>query len=119
MKKTLACILMLVVAVTALCTFVGCTSDKEEEVPAITSISAKVASNADFNVGEKFDSKYITVTAKLDDKTQSEVSTTAAVSYDLAALKLDDDGNFTEAGEFTLEVTYSDWSTTVVVKVAA
>ncbi|MBO7156664.1 MAG: hypothetical protein J6V83_04595 [Clostridia bacterium] len=119
MKKLLACILMLVVAVTALSTFVGCTSKDEEAVPAITAITAKVSADADFNVGEKFDSKYITVTAKLDDKTTSAVSTTAAISYDLAALKLDDDGKFTEAGNFDLKVTFSDWSTTVVIKVAA
>lgn len=119
MKKILACVLMVVIAVATLCVFVGCTDKKEEAVPAITGITAKVASDANYTVGSAFDSKYITVTAALDNKSTMAVTTTAAISYDLADIKLDADGKFTEAGEFTMDVSYSDWTTTVKVKVKA
>lgn len=117
MKKILACVLMVVLVVTAVFVFVGCTNNKEEKVPAITGITAKVASDANYTVGSAFNSKYITVTASLDNKTTKAVSTTAAISYDLSDIKLDENGNFTEAGEFVMDVTYSDWSTTVTIKV--
>lgn len=113
MKKIISVILMVVLCVCAISVFVGCTQDKETDVPKITSISAKVSSDANFTVGSAFDSKYITVTASLDNKTSKAVVTTSAISYDLSAIKLDNDGNFTEAGEFTMKVTYSDWSTNV------
>ncbi|MBQ8178645.1 MAG: hypothetical protein IJ033_05570 [Clostridia bacterium] len=119
MKKIIACVLMVVIAVATLCVFVGCTNKDEEAVPAITGITAKVASDANYKVGSAFDSKYITVTASLDNKTTKVVSTTAAISYDLSDIKLDADGNFTEEGEFTMDVTYSDWTTQVKVKVKA
>ena len=119
MKKILACVLMVVIAVATLSVFVGCTNKNEEEVPAITGITAKVAKDANYTVGSAFDSKYITVIASLDNKTTKTVSTTAAISYDLSDLKLDADGNFTEAGDFVMDVTYSDWSTTVTIKVKA
>lgn len=119
MKKIISVVLMVVLCVTAVAVFVGCTNDKDTKVPEITGISAKVSSDANYTVGSAFDSKYISVTASLDDKTTQAVATTAAISYDLSALKLDADGNFTEAGEFTMKVTYSDWSTNVTVKVKA
>ncbi len=117
-KKVFALVMMVVLAVTALFVFVGC-NDKnaDDEIPAVTGITAKVASDANYTVGKAFDSSYITVTASLDDKTTKAIATTAAISYDLTALKLDKDGNFTEAGSFELTVKYSDFSTTVTVKV--
>lgn len=117
MKKILAVVLMVVLSLTLVFVFVGCTNDKDTEVPEITAITAKVASDANYKVGSAFDSKYISVKATLTDKTTKAISTTAAIRYDLDALKLDNDGKFTEAGEFQMQVTYSDWSTTVTVKV--
>ena len=119
MKKIISVVLMVVLCVTAVAVFAGCTNDDETKVPEITGISAKVSSDAKYTVGSAFDSKYISVTASLSDKTTKAISTTSAISYDLAALKLDSDGNFTEAGEFTMKVTYSDWSTNVTIKVKA
>ncbi len=119
MKKFLAVVLMVVLSLTAVFVFVGCTNDKDSDVPTITGITAKVSSDANYKVGSAFDTKYITVTASLSDKTTKAVSTTQAISYDYSALKLDNDGKFTEAGDYQLKVTYSDWSTTVTVKVKA
>lgn len=120
MKKLFAIVLLVVIAMATLFVFVGCTNNKEETVPAVTGITAKVATDAKFTVGSQFDSKYITVVASLDDKTTKTVSTTAAISYDLADIKLDAEGKFTEAGQFEMDVKFSDWSTkvTIVVKAA-
>ncbi len=118
MKKFIVCILMVVIAVATVCVFVGCTDKNEETVPAITGITAKIASDANYKVGSAFDSQYITVTATLDNKTTKVVSTTAAISYDIDEL-VDDEGYFKEAGEFTIDVTYSDWTTQVTIKVNA
>lgn len=119
MKKIFACVLMVVIAITTIFVFVGCNDKNENAVPSITGITAKVATDANYTVGSKFDSKFITVIASLDDKTTKTISTTAAISYDLTDIKLDVDGNFTEAGEFEMDVKYSDWSTKVVIKVKA
>lgn len=119
MKKILVVLLMVVLSFTMLFVFVGCSNDKETEVPEITGITAKVSSDANYKVGSAFDSKYITVTASLNDKTTKAISTTSAIKYDLSALKLDNDGKFTEEGDFQMKVTYSDWSTTVTIKVKA
>ena len=120
MKKSFAIVLLVVIAMATLFAFVGCTNNKEEPVPAINEISAKVSNDANFVVGSAFDSKYITVTASLDNKTTKVVSTTSAISYDLSDIKLDADGKFTEAGTFEMDVKYSDWSTkvTIIVKAA-
>ena len=69
MKKILVVLLMVVLSFTMLFVFVGCSNDKETEVPEITGITAKVSSDANYKVGSAFDSKYITVTASLNDKT--------------------------------------------------
>lgn len=119
MKKFISIVLMVILTITAVAVFVGCNDKEETEVPAITGITAKVSKDANFKVGTAFDSKYITVTATLDDKTTKTVATTAAISYDLEALELDEDGKFTSAKDYNLKVTYSDWSTTVTIKVKA
>ena len=119
MKKFLAVILMVVLSLTLVFVFVGCTNDKDTKVPEITGITAKVSSDANYKVGSVFDSKYITVTASLNDKTTKAVSTTSAIKYDLSALNLDDEGKFTAAGDYEMKVTYSDWSTMITIKVKA
>lgn len=118
MKKFLTCILVFVLAITATCLFVGCTNNKNDDVTDVTGISASVVSGTVFTVGSAFDASKITVTATLSDKTTRTVSTTAAVSFDRAAMHLDSDGNFTQDGTFTVKVSYSDWSTTVDITVA-
>ncbi len=118
MKKFFTCILVFVLAVTATCLFVGCTNDKKDDVETVTSISAKIASGTTFVVGDAFDSSKITVTATLSDKTTRTVSNTSAIAFDRSTLKLDSDGNFTEAGTYTVKVTFADVSTTVSLTVA-
>ncbi len=118
MKKIFVCIIAFVLAVTATCMFVGCNNQKEE-VATVTSISAKVASGTTFKVGDSFDATKVTVTATLSDKTTRTVSTTAALSFDRAAMELDSDGKFTKAGTYTVKVTYSDWSTDMTLTVSA
>lgn len=117
-KKSML-VLMLVAVVATSVALVGACNDKDgEDLPNIESIKAEVVSGTTFTVGAAFDSTKITVTAKLDDGTTRAVETVKAIYYDLSVLKLDAGGKFTEAGEYNLPVRYSDWTTTVVIKVA-
>lgn len=117
MKKFFTCMLVFVLAITATCLFVGCTNNNDDDVQTVKSISAKVVSGTTFVVGDAFDSSKITVTATLDDNTTRDVSTTSAIAFDREAMKLDSDGNFTEAGTYSVKVTFADVSTTVSVTV--
>ena len=116
-KKILLVVALIAVAATSVALVSACKDNKGEDLPDIESIKAEVVSGTAFTVGAAFDSTKITVTAKLDDGTTRAVETVKAIYYDLSVLKLDDGGKFTEAGEYTLPVRYSDWTTTVVIKV--
>lgn len=117
-KKSMLVLMLVAVVATSVVLASACKDKNGEDLPNIESIKAEVVSGTTFTVGAAFDSTKITVTAKLDDGTTRAVETVKAIYYDLSVLKLDAGGKFTEAGEFTLPVKYSDWTTTVVIKVA-
>ena len=117
-KKSMLVLMLLAVVATSVVLVGACNNKDGEDLPNIESIKAEVVSGTTFTVGAAFDSTKITVTAKLDDGTTRAVETVKAIYYDLSVLKLDAGGKFTEAGEYNLPVRYSDWTTTVVIKVA-
>ena len=117
-KKSMLVLMLVAVVATSVALVSACNNKDGEDLPAIESIKAEVVSGTTFTVGAAFDSTKITVTAKLDDGTTRAVETVKAIYYDLSVLKLDAGGKFTEAGEYNLPVRYSDWTTTVVIKVA-
>lgn len=117
-KKVILVVALITVAVSSIALVSACNKDDGEDLPNIESIKAEVVSGTTFTVGTAFDSTKITVTAKLDDGTTRAVETVKAISYDLSVLKLNAEGKFTEAGEYTLPVKYSDWTTSVVIVVA-
>ncbi len=116
-RKVLLVVTLIAVAVTSIALVSACNKDDKDDLPNIESIKATVASGTVFTVGTAFDSTKITVTAKLDNGEERKVETVKAISYDLSVLKLNAEGKFTEAGEYTLPVKYSDWSTTVKIVV--
>lgn len=117
-KKSMLVLMLVAVVATSVALVSACKDKNGEDLPNIESIKAEVVSGTTFTVGAAFDSTKITVTAKLDDGTTRAVETVKAIYYDLSVLKLDAGGKFTEAGEYNLPVRYSDWTTTVVIKVA-
>lgn len=116
-KKSMLVLMLVAVVATSVALVSACKDKDGEDLPDIESIKAEVVSGTTFTVGAAFDSTKITVTAKLDDGTTRAVETVKAIYYDLSVLKLDAGGKFTEAGEYNLPVRYSDWTTTVVIKV--
>lgn len=116
-KKSMLVLMLVAVVATSVALVSACKDKDGEDLPNIESIKAEVVSGTTFTVGAAFDSTKITVTAKLDDGTTRAVETVKAIYYDLSVLKLDAGGKFTEAGEYNLPVRYSDWTTTVVIKV--
>lgn len=91
---------------------------KEATAPEIVSIYAKSTDKLTYKVGDAWNSSVIKVYAKFNDDTESPVSTTAAIYYDVSGLKLDSYGKYTEAGTYTLPIKFSDFSTTLTITVA-
>lgn len=109
MKKVLVTLLIVALAVCAAVSLVACKGEGELH---IVSIEAKVKENTNYKVGDTFATSTLTLTAKLSDGTEEEITSTSSVTYDKTQLKLSN-GKFTEAGEFTLKVKFLSYETTV------
>lgn len=120
MKKSnkIAAVVLTMIVVLGL--FLGLTACKKEStVPEVVSIYAESSDKLTYTVGTAWSSSVITVYAVFNDDSESAVSTTAAIFYDVSVLKLDANGKYTEAGTFTLPIRFSDFSTTLTVTVSA
>ncbi len=115
MKKALLTVLVLVLTLTLGVALVACADQEELHVTAIT---AEVAEGATFKVGDAFDAELFVVKATLSDDSVKEVTTTAALAYDKSGLSLVD-GKYSKAGEVTLKISFSDFTTELKFKVEA
>lgn len=120
LKKVLALVLALTVTAGAAILLTAC-NDKET-VPSVESISAKLAEDVDYSVGDVFDIEDVVVTAKLSDGTSKAVTTTAAIEYVFADGVLDKSGKFTAATAetpFVLSLAFAGKTTTLEIAVGA
>lgn len=113
MKKIIVSALVIVAVLVAGFSLVSCV--KEEEVK-VDKIEAEVVKNTVYTVDTAFDTATIQLTAVMTDGTKTEMTNKAAVVFDKSGLKLIN-GKFSEAGTFTLTVTYLRHSTTVQITV--
>ena len=98
MKKTIVLLLCIVLSVAAVCLFVACEDDKE---PVIESYKAIETDN--YAIGDEYKQSDAEVVAVLKDGTTKNI-TKNLVFVGEDGLKLDDDGKFTEAGEYTIKI---------------
>jgi hypothetical protein len=117
MKTKVMFVILIVLSVVASFSLTAC-APKEDELPEIISIEAKLDSTVSYSVGDVFDSSKITVTATLDDETERKVETVAALVFDSEDLLLDSEGKFTVSGTYELLVYYSTFSTILEINVA-
>ncbi len=121
-KKAIALVLAIATVLGITLALTACNDDKEN-VPTVESISAKLAEDVDYSVGDVFDIDDVVVTCKLSDGTTKDVSVTAAIEYSFNAENvLDESGKFTAAtGEtpYVLNLTFAGKSTTLSIAVGA
>jgi hypothetical protein len=117
MMKSKFVVLILIISLGCTLFLFGCTPE-EETLPQIESIKAKLDSTVNYSVGDTFDSTKITVTAVLDDETERNVETVAAIVFDTSDLLLDTQNVFTESGTYNLVINYSAFSTELEIVVS-
>ncbi len=98
MKKTIVLLLCIVLSVAAVCIFVACSDDGEPVIESYKEIEADT-----YAIGDAYKQADAEVVAVLKNgKTRNITKNLVFVGED--ALNLDDDGNFTEAGEYTVKI---------------
>lgn len=116
-KKIVSFVILMALVAASVCIVAACT-DSSSDTPTVTSITAILADDVSYTVGDAFDTEDVTVTATMSDGTERTVETVAALEFALEALKLNDEGEFTEAGEYTLNVSFAGHAASVTFTVA-
>jgi hypothetical protein len=99
MKKTTVIILVISLLAVTACLFAAC-GDKEAVIESYNAIDSKT-----YAVGDTYSSSDVAVVAKLKDGTTRNITQNLVFDGDdETSLKLDDDGNFTEAGTYYVTV---------------
>lgn len=117
MKSKVFLAILVVLCVASSFILASCTP-KNDELPNILSIQAKLDKTVNYKIGDVFDKTKVIVTAVLDDETKRNVETTASLIFAVDNLNLDKDGKFKESGTFTLNINYSTFSTSIEITVA-
>lgn len=102
MKKKIAIIIMILILATLPMVLSAC-NDKDDEVK-INEITIEFNKTTDYKKGDVFSESDFTVTAHLSDKTTRTMSNN--LIWNTEGLNLNDKGEFTEAGEFTLIINF-------------
>lgn len=98
MKKTVVLILILSLIVSMACLFIACKDDKEAVIKNYEPIEVE-----NYAIGDKYNQSDAGIVAVLEDGTKKDI-TENLIFVGEDNLKLDDDGNFTEAGEYKVKV---------------
>ena len=116
----LAISVMMIIGITLALT--ACNNDKDN-VPTVESISAKLAKDVSYSVGDTFDIEDVVVTCKMSDGTSKAVTTFAAIEYSFAGENvLDESGKFAAATTdtpYTLNLSFAGKTTTLSIAVRA
>ncbi len=109
-KTVLGMIFTIVIVVSMMFSFGGCSDDKNLDAEG-NIIASKIVSfeveDYKLYVGDKFNKDNIKITATLDDKTTQEVKNNRIYNQDdLDKIndELNDDGEFTKAGTYTIRI---------------
>lgn len=101
MKKKIVVMLMIITVLALAFTLAACNKEDELKIERITvEYNKKVA----YRVGSRFSSSDFTVTAHLSDDTKEEIANN--LIWHTESLQLNEDGEFTVAGEFILKVDF-------------
>lgn len=117
MKTKVVFSILIVLCIVTSASLTAC-APEEDDLPEILSIEAELDNTVVYSVGDVFDSSKITVIAILDDETERNVETIAALVFNTENLLLDSEDKFTESGTFELLVYYSIFSTSIEITVA-